>query len=118
MDLTGGARGLTEAEKANLGAVKAQAGLGPKSAIRIEKAIDDSFVVGFRAAMVAPATLTLAGALVAALFVGGNNGLTRLPNGTATRTLALRRVGVGWEEGRMVQGHAGARAGHQKARSA
>ena len=51
MDLTGGARGLTEAEKANLGAAKAQAGVGPKSAIRIEKAIDDSFVgptVGLR----------------------------------------------------------------------
>jgi hypothetical protein len=90
MDLSDGARGFMEAEKANLGAAKAPAGVDPGTANRIEEAIDDSFVAGFRVAMVASATLALAGALAAALFVGGDKGLTRLRKATAIRTPELR----------------------------
>src|SRR5215213_7871096 len=79
-----------EAEKANLGAAKAPAGVDPGTANRIEEAIDDSFVAGFRVAMVASAALALAGALAAALFIGGDKGLTRLRKATAMRTPELR----------------------------
>jgi len=89
MDLASGARGAMELEKANLGAAKAPAGVDSGTAIRIEDAIDDSFVAGFRVAMLASAVLALAGALVAALFVGGEKGLTKLRNGASVCTPAL-----------------------------
>jgi hypothetical protein len=98
MDLSGGAQGFMEAQKANLGAAKAPAGVDPGTAIRIEEAIDDSFVAGFRMAMVASAALALASALAAALFVGGDKGLTKLRNAAAIRTPELRNARVAWEK--------------------
>jgi hypothetical protein len=95
MDLSGGARGFMEAEKANFGAAEAPAGVDSGTQVRIEEAIDASFVAGFRVAMVASA---LAGALAAALFVGGNKGLTRLRNAAAIRTPELRNAREAWEK--------------------
>ena len=75
MDLPYGAREAVEVEKAKLGAAESPTGVDSGTAARIEDAIDESFVAGFRAAMVASAALALAGALVAALFVGGEKSL-------------------------------------------
>jgi EmrB/QacA subfamily drug resistance transporter len=71
MDLPGGVRSELEAAKANLGAAEAPEGLDPGTAARIERAIDESFVAGFRAVMLVSAGLALASALAAALLVGG-----------------------------------------------
>jgi EmrB/QacA subfamily drug resistance transporter len=71
MDLPGGARSELEAAKANLGAAEAPEGVDPGTAARIERAIDESFVAGFRAVMLVSAGLALASALAAALLVGG-----------------------------------------------
>jgi Major Facilitator Superfamily len=98
MDLSDGTRGFMEAQKASLGAAKAPAGVDPGTSNRIEEAIDDSFVAGFRMAMVGSAALALAGALTAALFVGGDRGLTKLRKATAIRTPELRNARVAWEK--------------------
>jgi EmrB/QacA subfamily drug resistance transporter len=71
MDLPGGARSELEAAKANLGAAEAPGGVDPGTAARIERAIDESFVAGFRAVMLVSTGLALASALAAALLVGG-----------------------------------------------
>jgi EmrB/QacA subfamily drug resistance transporter len=71
MDLPGGVRSELEAAKANLGAAEAPEGVDPGTAARIERAIDESFVAGFRAVMLVSAGLALASALAAALLVGG-----------------------------------------------
>src|SRR5215203_4033062 len=71
MDLPGGARSELEAAKANLGAAEAPEGVDPGTAWRVERAIDESFVAGFRAVMLVSAGLALASALAAALLVGG-----------------------------------------------
>jgi EmrB/QacA subfamily drug resistance transporter len=59
-----------EAAKADLGAAEAPAGVNEGMEARIERAIDESFVAGFRAVMLASAALALASALIAALMVG------------------------------------------------
>jgi EmrB/QacA subfamily drug resistance transporter len=69
MDLPGGVRGELEAAKADLGAAKAPKGVDSETATRIERAIDESFVAGFRAAMVICAGLAFASALAAALMI-------------------------------------------------
>jgi hypothetical protein len=59
-----------EAAKADLGAAEAPAGVNEVMEAQIEHAIDESFVAGFRAVMLASAGLALASALIAALLVG------------------------------------------------
>jgi EmrB/QacA subfamily drug resistance transporter len=71
MDLPGGVHSELEAAKANLGAAEAPEDVDPGTATRIERAIDESFVAGFRAVMLVSAGLALASALAAALLVGG-----------------------------------------------
>jgi hypothetical protein len=70
MDLSGGVRSELEAAKAHLGAAKAPEGVDARTAARIERAIDESFVAGFRAVMLVSAGLALMSALAAALLVG------------------------------------------------
>ena len=71
MDLPSGVRSELEAAKANLAAAEAPEGVGAGTEARIERAIDESFVAGFRAVMLVSAGLALASALAAALLVGG-----------------------------------------------
>jgi EmrB/QacA subfamily drug resistance transporter len=70
MDLPGDVRSAMEAAKADLGAAQAPEGVDAETEARIERAIDESFVAGFRVVMLASAGLALASALVAALLVG------------------------------------------------
>ena len=70
MDMPGDIRIAMEAATADLGAAQAPAGVDAGTEVRIERAIDESFVAGFRAVMLASAGLALASALVAALLVG------------------------------------------------
>ena len=70
MDLPGGVRSELEAAKDNLGAAEAPEGVDARTAAKIERAIDESFVAGFRAVMLASAGLALASAVAAALLVG------------------------------------------------
>ena len=71
MDLPGGVRSELEAAKANLGAAEAPEDVDAGTEARIERAIDESFVAGFRAVMLVSAALALASALSAALLVRG-----------------------------------------------
>jgi len=70
MDLPGGVRSELEAAKADLGAAEAPEGVDAGMAVQIERAIDESFVAGFRAVMLVSAALALASALAAALLLG------------------------------------------------
>jgi EmrB/QacA subfamily drug resistance transporter len=70
MDMPGDIRSAMEAAKADLGAAEAPEGVDARTEARIERAIDESFVAGFRAVMFASTGLALASALVAALMVG------------------------------------------------
>ncbi len=69
MNLAGGVRSEMEAAKADLGAAEAPEGVDAGTAVRIERAIDESYVTGFRAVMLVSAGLALASALTAALLV-------------------------------------------------
>ena len=70
MDMPGEVRIAMEAAKADLGAAEAPASVNDGMEAQIEHAIDESFVAGFRAVMLASAGLALASALIAALLVG------------------------------------------------
>jgi EmrB/QacA subfamily drug resistance transporter len=69
MDLSGGIRSEMEAAKADLGAAEAPHGVNARTAADIERAIDESFVAGFRAVMLGCVGLALMSALAAALLV-------------------------------------------------
>jgi EmrB/QacA subfamily drug resistance transporter len=69
MDLSSGVRSELEAAKADLGATGAPDSVDAGTAAQIKRAIDESFVAGFRAAMLVSAGLALASALAAALLV-------------------------------------------------
>jgi hypothetical protein len=71
MDLPGGSRAEMESAKADLGAARAPQGVDAATATRIENAVDESFVSGFRAVMLVSAGLALASALAAALLIDG-----------------------------------------------
>lgn len=73
MELPAEVREAVEAEKAELGAAEAPEGVGAGTAARIEEAVAESFVAGFRLVMLASAGLALASAVVAALMVGGRD---------------------------------------------
>ena len=70
MEIPGEVRTEMEAAKADLGAAEAPAGVNAGTEAQIERAIDESFVAGFRAVMLASAGLALASALIAALLIG------------------------------------------------
>ncbi len=69
MDLSGEVRSELEVAKADLGAAKVPEGVDSGTAAQIERAIDESFVAGFRAVMLVCAGLGLMSALAAALLV-------------------------------------------------
>jgi EmrB/QacA subfamily drug resistance transporter len=70
LDLSGAVRSEMEAAKADLGAAEPPEEVDAGTAAHIERAIDESFVAGFRAVMLVSAGLALASALVAAVLVG------------------------------------------------
>jgi MFS family permease len=70
MDLSEEVRSEMEAAKTHLGAAEAPESVNAGTEAHIERAIDKSFVAGFRAVMLVSAGLALASALVAALLVG------------------------------------------------
>jgi EmrB/QacA subfamily drug resistance transporter len=69
MNLPGEVRSEMEAAKAHLGAAEAPEGVGAETAVHIERAVDESFVAGFRMVMLVCIGLALASALAAALLV-------------------------------------------------
>ena len=69
MDMPDDIQSAMEAAKADLGAAEAPASVNAGMEAQIERAIDESFVAGFRAVMLASAGLALASALIAALMV-------------------------------------------------
>jgi hypothetical protein len=69
MDMPDDIQSAMEAAKSDLGAAEAPERVDARTEARIERAIDESFVAGFRFVMLASAGLALASALVAALLV-------------------------------------------------
>jgi hypothetical protein len=69
----------------HLGATEPPEGVEPGTAARIERAVEEFFVAGFRAVMLASAGLALASALVAALFVSDQR--TKSASSDSTRRL-------------------------------
>jgi EmrB/QacA subfamily drug resistance transporter len=70
LDLPRAVRSELEAAKADLGAAEAPEGVDARTEARIERAIEESYVAGFRAVMLVSAGLALASALAATLLVG------------------------------------------------
>jgi EmrB/QacA subfamily drug resistance transporter len=71
MNLSDGIRTKLEASKADLAAAETPEGVDAGTEARIERAIDESFVAGFRVVMLVSAGFALASALAAALLVRG-----------------------------------------------
>jgi EmrB/QacA subfamily drug resistance transporter len=69
MNLPGEVRSELEAAKADLGAAETPEGVNAETAAQIERAIEESFVAGFRIVMLVCVGLALASALAAALLV-------------------------------------------------
>jgi hypothetical protein len=69
MDLSGAVRSELEVAKADLGATEVPEGMDAGTAARIERAIEESFVTGFRTVMLICVGLALMSALAAALLV-------------------------------------------------
>jgi hypothetical protein len=91
MDLPRGVRGELERAKADLGAAEAPEGVDAGTEARIERAIEESFIAGFRAVMLVSAGLALASALAATLLVGGR---VQSTGGALRRTEAGTNVAV------------------------
>ena len=70
LDLPRAVRSELEAAKADLGAAEVPEGVDARTEARIERAIEESYVAGFRAVMLVSAGLALASALAATLLVG------------------------------------------------
>src|SRR5215203_5211097 len=70
MKLRGEVRSEMEAAKADLGAAEAPEGVNANTAAHFERAVEESFVAGFRTVMLVCVGLALASALAAALLVG------------------------------------------------
>jgi EmrB/QacA subfamily drug resistance transporter len=68
MELSPEVRKAVDAQKANLGAAAAPEGVDAATAARIEEAMEESFVAGFRLVMVVAVGLALASALVAVVI--------------------------------------------------
>jgi EmrB/QacA subfamily drug resistance transporter len=69
MNLPGEVRSEMEVAKAHLGAAEAPERVNAETAVHIERAVDESFVAGFRMVMLVCIGLALASALAAALLV-------------------------------------------------
>jgi EmrB/QacA subfamily drug resistance transporter len=84
LDLPPEARQQLEAEKEDLGAAEVPDGLGGETAAAVQRAIEESFVAGFRVAMFVAAGLALASAVAAGIIVEGK--------GQAVRSEEARRA--------------------------
>ena len=71
LDLTSGERAAMEEQKANLGAAEPPESVDGATATAIERAVEESFLSGFRVAMYIAAGLALASALASALIIEG-----------------------------------------------
>jgi hypothetical protein len=74
LDLPPEAQQQLEAQKDNLGAAHVPKGLSGETAAAVQKAIEESFVAGFRIAMFVAAALALASAVAAGIMVEGKGG--------------------------------------------
>jgi hypothetical protein len=83
LDLSSQARQQLESEKVNLGAAEVPDGVSGQTAASVERAVAESFVAGFRVAMVAAAILALASAAAAVLIVEGKGSAHRTELETA-----------------------------------
>jgi len=84
LDLPPEARQQLDAQKVNLGAAKVPEGLGGTTAAAVQKAIEESFVAGFRMAMFVAVGLALVSAVAAGILVEGK--------GQALRSEEARRA--------------------------
>lgn len=71
LELSPRAQAAMEEQKADLGAAEAPSGVGGETAAAIERAVDESFLAGFRVAMLVAAALAVASAVAAALIIEG-----------------------------------------------
>ena len=83
LDLSAQARQQLEAEKVDLGAAEVPEGVSGETAAGVEGAVAESFVAGFRVAMVAAAILAVASAAASALIIEGKGSARRTEPETA-----------------------------------
>ena len=77
LDLTSGERAAMEGQKSNLGAARPPDSVDAETAAAVERAVDEAFLSGFRAAMYVAAGLALASALASALIIEGKGQAAR-----------------------------------------
>jgi EmrB/QacA subfamily drug resistance transporter len=77
LDLSVQARQQLESEKVNLGAAEVPHSVNSETAASVESAVAESFVAGFRVAMVAAAVLALASGAASALIIEGKGSARR-----------------------------------------
>src|SRR5215210_2586813 len=83
LDLPAQARQQLEAEKVDLGGAEIPEGVDEETATKIEGAVAESFVAGFRVAMVAAAILAVASAAASELIIEGKGSARRTELETA-----------------------------------
>jgi hypothetical protein len=83
LDLSPQTRQQLEAEKVDLGAAQVPEGVSDETAADVKQAVAESFVAGFRVAMVAAAVLALASATASALIIEGKHSAPRTEPGTS-----------------------------------
>jgi MFS family permease len=83
LDVSPQARQQLEAEKVDLGAAEVPEGVSGETAASVEGAVAESFVAGFRVAMVAAAILAVASAAASALIIEGKGSARRTELETA-----------------------------------
>jgi EmrB/QacA subfamily drug resistance transporter len=71
LDLPPAAQRQLEAQKVNLGAARVPESLGAETAAAVQRAIEESFIAGFRVAMFVAAGLALASAAAAGIMIEG-----------------------------------------------
>jgi hypothetical protein len=92
MELSTEVREAVAAEKDKLGAAEAPDGVDAATAARIEEAMAESFVAGFRLIMVAGVGLALASALVALMISPQHT--THAGSGSSLQALVHRRAWI------------------------
>ncbi|CAA9445719.1 Uncharacterized MFS-type transporter [uncultured Rubrobacteraceae bacterium] len=83
LDLSPQARQQLEAEKVDLGAAEVPEDVSGETAASVKRAVAESFVAGFRVAMVAAAILAVASAAASALIIEGKGSARRTKPETA-----------------------------------
>ena len=83
IDLPADARDSLVAQRTRLAEAMPPAGLGPETAAAVKRAVAESYVAGFRVVTLIAAGLALAGALSAALSIGGGRAIKQEAIGAA-----------------------------------